>query len=109
VLAPGAPHPGAGRPLELARRRRLHPAAARAWTRRRPTTGALATLGLATDPLTQNTYSLAGGNPVSHVEWDGHMLIADGGAFAESGGWAQGQLLERIPAENFGKGVLLGP
>jgi len=71
--------------------------------------GALATLGLATDPLTQNTYSLAGGNPVSHVEWDGHMLIADGGAFAESGGWAQGQLLERIPAENFGKGVLLGP
>jgi YD repeat-containing protein len=40
---------------------------------------ALGDLGLALDPLTQNTYSLAGGNPVSYVEFDGHMLIADGG------------------------------
>ncbi|MEV4315002.1 DNRLRE domain-containing protein [Actinocrispum sp. NPDC049592] len=33
---------------------------------------ALADLGLALDPLTQNRYSLAGGNPVSFVEYDGH-------------------------------------
>jgi RHS repeat-associated protein len=41
--------------------------------------GALADLGLATDPLTQNRYALAGGNPISNVEIDGHMLLADGG------------------------------
>jgi RHS repeat-associated protein len=34
--------------------------------------GALADLGLAMDPLTANRYSLAGGNPVSFVESDGH-------------------------------------
>jgi RHS repeat-associated protein len=34
--------------------------------------GALRDLGLALDPLTQNRYSLAGGNPVSFVEYDGH-------------------------------------
>ncbi len=33
---------------------------------------ALGDLGLATDPLTQNRYSLAGGNPVSFIEIDGH-------------------------------------
>jgi YD repeat-containing protein len=41
--------------------------------------GALGDLGLATDPLTQNRYALAGGNPVSFMELDGHMAIADGG------------------------------
>jgi hypothetical protein len=46
--------------------------------------GALADLGLALDPLTQNRYSLAGGNPISFVEIDGHMLIADGGGGAAS-------------------------
>jgi RHS repeat-associated protein len=40
---------------------------------------ALGDLALNLDPLTQNTYALAGGNPVSFVEVDGHMLIADGG------------------------------
>ncbi len=40
---------------------------------------ALGDLGLALDPLTQNTYALAGGNPISYMEYDGHMLIADGG------------------------------
>jgi RHS repeat-associated protein len=35
--------------------------------------GALADLGLSLDPLTQNRYSLAGGNPVSFVEMDGHL------------------------------------
>lgn len=34
--------------------------------------GALDDLDLATDPLTQNRYSLAGGNPLSFVEVDGH-------------------------------------
>jgi len=37
--------------------------------------GALADLGLALDPLTQNRYALAGGNPISYVEWDGHFAI----------------------------------
>ncbi len=41
--------------------------------------GALADLGLALDPLTQNRYGLAGGNPISNVEIDGHMVLADGG------------------------------
>jgi RHS repeat-associated protein len=34
--------------------------------------GALDDLDLATDPLTQNRYSLAGGNPINFVEVDGH-------------------------------------
>ena len=41
--------------------------------------GALANLGLALDPLTQNRYALAGGNPISYIEFDGHMVVADGG------------------------------
>ncbi|WP_185749187.1 Ig-like domain-containing protein [Humibacillus xanthopallidus] len=40
---------------------------------------ALGDLGLALDPLSQNRYALAGGNPISFVEVDGHRLIADGG------------------------------
>jgi RHS repeat-associated protein len=39
--------------------------------------GALADLGLALDPLTQNRYALAGGNPISYVEWDGHTVTRD--------------------------------
>lgn len=38
--------------------------------------GALDNLGLAGDPLTQNRYALAGGNPVSFVESDGHEPIS---------------------------------
>jgi RHS repeat-associated protein len=34
--------------------------------------GALADLDLSFDPLTQNRYSLAGGNPINFVEVDGH-------------------------------------
>jgi len=41
--------------------------------------GALANLGLSADPLTNNRYALAAGNPISYTEWDGHMPIADGG------------------------------
>jgi RHS repeat-associated protein len=40
--------------------------------------GALANLGLALDPLTQNPYALGGGNPISYIEWDGHMPLLDG-------------------------------
>jgi hypothetical protein len=46
--------------------------------------GALANLGLSADPLTANRYALAAGNPVSFVEWDGHVP-PDGGGFATSG------------------------
>ncbi len=31
-----------------------------------------ADLALQSDPLTQNRYAFAGGNPVSNIEWDGH-------------------------------------
>ncbi len=39
--------------------------------------GALSDLGLALDPLTQNRYGLAGGNPISYVEGDGHIPTPD--------------------------------
>jgi len=53
--------------------------------------GALANLGLATDPLTNNRYALAAGNPISYAEWDGHMPIPDGGGSSgsTSGGTSQ--------------------
>jgi RHS repeat-associated protein len=44
--------------------------------------GSLANLSLSIDPLTQNRYDLAGGNPISFKEWDGHMLLPDGGGTA---------------------------
>ncbi len=40
--------------------------------------GALSDLSLSTDPLTQNRYALAGGNPVSFVELDGHVVGING-------------------------------
>ena len=44
--------------------------------------GALADLALSADPLTQDRYDLGTSNPLSGVEWDGHMLVADGGGGA---------------------------
>jgi len=44
--------------------------------------GALSDLALGTDPISQNRYAMAGGNPLSFIEWDGHMAIADGGGGA---------------------------
>jgi RHS repeat-associated protein len=44
--------------------------------------GSLANLSLSTDPVTGNRYDLAGGNPISFKEWDGHMLVGDGGGGA---------------------------
>lgn len=35
--------------------------------------GALADMGLSTDPWTMNRYAFAGGNPISNVEIDGHF------------------------------------
>ncbi|MEH1054735.1 DNRLRE domain-containing protein [Micromonospora sp. CPCC 206171] len=47
----------------------------------------LSDLGLALDPLTQNRYALAGGNPISFVEFDGHLALLDeiGDAIKEIG------------------------
>ncbi|MGP3950163.1 golvesin C-terminal-like domain-containing protein [Streptomyces sp. 7N604] len=36
--------------------------------------GALADMGLVTDPFTGNRYAFAGGNPISFVEIDGHLF-----------------------------------
>jgi len=36
-------------------------------------------LGLSEDPLTQNRYDLAGGNPLSFIEAGGHVFTNDGG------------------------------
>ena len=44
--------------------------------------GSLSNLDLSVDPLTGNRYDLAGGNPISFKEWDGHMVTADGGGGA---------------------------
>ena len=39
------------------------------------------------DPLTQNRYAVAGGNPVNRVEWDGHCSDAcSGQGYAPGGG-----------------------
>ncbi|MDQ1699252.1 MAG: hypothetical protein QOG34_1115, partial [Frankiaceae bacterium] len=46
--------------------------------------GALNDLRLATDPLTQNRYSLGVGNPLGGIEVDGHMLVPDGGGGSSS-------------------------
>ncbi|MFB7087470.1 RHS repeat-associated core domain-containing protein, partial [Streptomyces sp. NPDC056296] len=41
--------------------------------------GALADMGLGTDPYTGNRYAFTGGNPTSFLELDGHMLAPIGG------------------------------
>ncbi|MER6354763.1 DNRLRE domain-containing protein [Streptomyces sp. NPDC001634] len=41
--------------------------------------GALADSGMTTDPFTGNRYAFGGGNPLSNIEVDGHMLIDDNG------------------------------
>jgi hypothetical protein len=46
--------------------------------------GSLADLTLSTDPLTQNRYDLAGGNPISFGEWDGHLSCDICGAFLQT-------------------------
>jgi RHS repeat-associated protein len=57
--------------------------------------GALSDLGLATDPLTSNRYSLAGGNPANFVEVDGHFgLPGVLGDAADAVGDAAGDVAE---------------
>jgi RHS repeat-associated protein len=41
---------------------------------------------LAADPLTQNRYAFAGGNPTSNVEYDGHAVCNDPGGVCHGGG-----------------------
>jgi RHS repeat-associated protein len=47
---------------------------------------ALGDLGLSADPLTSNRYALAGGNPVSFVEFDGHYADANGDGQSDNTG-----------------------
>jgi RHS repeat-associated protein len=42
-------------------------------------TDALTDIGLSTDPLAQNRYALASGNPIGYIEVDGHKIEAGGG------------------------------
>ena len=53
--------------------------------------GALGDLGLSLDPLTQNRYSLAGGNPITFVEWNGHIARPNGGGTAGTGDGSAGK------------------
>jgi RHS repeat-associated protein len=39
--------------------------------------GALQNVGLSLNPLSMDRYGLAGGNPTSFSEWDGHVAVAD--------------------------------
>jgi hypothetical protein len=41
--------------------------------------GALADLNMGLDPWTGNRYAFGGGNPISNVELDGHVVIPNGG------------------------------
>jgi RHS repeat-associated protein len=48
-------------------------------------------LNLQTDPLTNNRYAFAGGNPVDRIEFDGHMQTVPGG------GGRRGKVKEQQP------------
>ncbi|MFN2525439.1 MAG: DNRLRE domain-containing protein [Actinomycetota bacterium] len=65
--------------------------------------GALSDLSLTTDPLTANRFGLAGGNPISYAEWDGHRVVADGTGSASrysdwTGGRTEGQWAPSVEA-----------
>jgi RHS repeat-associated protein len=68
--------------------------------------GALSGLSLSTDPLSQNRYSLASGNPLSFIEWDGHRVTLDGAGRALRGndrstGFAGGRIENSQPWDIF--------
>ena len=42
-------------------------------------------LNLEADPITQNRYAFAGGNPVNRIEWDGHVYSNEGGDVCSQG------------------------
>ena len=56
-------------------------------------------LNLESDPLTQNPYAFAGGNPANRVEWDGHSFLDDIDSAWDS------TANERQAVGDFGKGV----
>src|SRR5215472_14386503 len=66
--------------------------------------GALSNLSLSLDPITQNRYGLAGGNPISFREWDGHQFITDGGGGAATSpqGGQSSQASQSSPATGGG-------
>jgi RHS repeat-associated protein len=70
--------------------------------------GALADLTLSADPLTQNRYNLAGGNPLSAVEYDGHKLALpyDGGGGGATSATCTGS--ENSGECNSGSGTQIG-
>ncbi|MEV0663872.1 DNRLRE domain-containing protein [Actinomadura luteofluorescens] len=64
--------------------------------------GALADLGLATDPTTGNRYAFGGGNPVSAIEIDGHKICDGPGDDACAPGTRpDGQSNGSIPDDRF--------
>lgn len=55
--------------------------------------GALADMGLGSDPYTGNRYAFTAGNPVSRIEYDGHIYAECGGSlysctYEGDGGWS---------------------
>jgi RHS repeat-associated protein len=58
--------------------------------------GALDNLGLSADPLTQNRYAFAAGNPISFIETDGHKFEDTGG-----GGAAAAISCDALPTQSF--------
>jgi RHS repeat-associated protein len=64
--------------------------------------GALSDLALSSDPLTANRYGLAGGNPLSFIEWDGHMAVE---ASANVGG---GLIEDYVPKKDASEYVQAG-
>jgi RHS repeat-associated protein len=49
-----------------------------------------ADLQLQSDPLTQNRYAFAGGNPISNIEWDGHFGCRRGDSPCQNRARAEG-------------------
>ena len=65
--------------------------------------GALTNIHLSTDLLRQNRYGLAGGNPLSYIEWEGHQLLDAGGGGAASSpspGQAQADPFRTDPSDS---------
>ncbi|HWT94458.1 MAG TPA: RHS repeat-associated core domain-containing protein, partial [Solirubrobacteraceae bacterium] len=62
---------------------------------------------LVSDPLTQNRYAFAGGNPISRIEFDGHFGLDDIKDAAEDVGEAAKDVGEGVgeAAKGFGEGI----
>ena len=64
--------------------------------------GAVSDLGLSLDPLTQNRYAFAGGNPISFIETDGHRFEDDGPNESRKVSGPEGRRLARAVEEATG-------